>query len=149
MDDTGYGFDLGPSDGIGSQDFGELDLGLDFGDGPISAKDGISAVAESVEIGREAPTPRSVHESLDSVMMGRRRAADKDIDVFSYGSREASEHPFGAEMDIDMPFGPDIAGADLDLGLDFGDGLPPEREKTPGQTRSPSRFCMVIFFYFC
>ena len=67
-------------------------------------------------------------------MIGRRRAADKDLDTFSYGSREASEHPFGAEMD-NMPFGPDVVGVDLDLGLDFGDGLPSEREKTPGQTR--------------
>ncbi|KAG6372290.1 Rec8 like protein-domain-containing protein [Boletus reticuloceps] len=139
LDDAGYGFDLGPSDGIGSQDFGELDLGLDFGDGPVSGRDGSSVVDESVEVGRDAPKPRSARESLDSAMMGRGRGTDKDLDAFSYGSREASEHPFGAEMDIDMPFGPDIAGADLDLGLDFGDGFPSEREKTPGQTRSPSR----------
>lgn len=78
-------------------------------------------------------------------MIGRKHAADKDIDVFSYRSREASEHPFGPEMDVDMPFGPDIAGAELDLGLDFGDGLLSEREKTPGQTRSPSRMCRLIF----
>lgn len=147
MDDPGYGFDLGPSDGIGSQDFGELDLGLDFGDGPVTTRDEASVVDESVEVGRDAPTPRSAHESLDSAMIGRRgRVADKDIDVFSYRSREASEHPFGAEMDIDMPFGPDVAGADLDLGLDFGDGPPPEREKTPGQTRSPSRMCRLVFW---
>ncbi|KAH0827844.1 Rec8 like protein-domain-containing protein [Lanmaoa asiatica] len=138
LDDPGYGFDLGPSDGIGSQDFGELDLGLDFGDDPI-VNDGSSVVDGSVEVGREAPIPRSARESLDSAMIGRGRVADKDLDVFSYRSREASEHPFGAEMDIDMPFGPDVAGPDLDLGLDFGDGLPSEREKTPGQTRSPSR----------
>ncbi|KAI9569640.1 Rec8 like protein-domain-containing protein [Boletus coccyginus] len=139
LDDPGYGFDLGPSDGIGSQDFGELDLGLDFGDGPVSVRDGTSVVDGSVEVGRDAPTPRSARESLDSAMLGRGRAADKDLDAFSYRSREASEHPFGAEMDIDMPFGPDVLGADLDLGLDFGDGLPAQREKTPGQTRSPSR----------
>lgn len=145
LDDPGYGFDLGPSDGIGSQDFGELDLGLDFGDGPVSAQDGTSVADGSVEVGREAPMPRSARESLDSAMIGRGRAADKDLDVFSYRSREASEHPFATDMDIDMPFGPDVAGADLDLGLDFGDGPPSEREKTPGQTRSPSRMCRLIY----
>lgn len=144
LDDPGYGFDLGPSDGIGSQDFGELDLGLDFGDGPVSVRDGTSVVDGSVEVGREAPMPRSARESLDSAMIGRGRTADKDLDAFSYRSREASEHPFGAEMDVDMPFGPDVVGADLDLGLDFGDGLPSEREKTPGQTRSPSRMCRLV-----
>lgn len=148
LDDPGYGFDLGPSDGIGSQDFGELDLGLDFGDGPVSIKDASSVVDESVEVGRDAPMPRSVRESLDSAIVGRGRAEDKDLDFFS---REPSEHPFGAEMDVDMPFGPDIAGADLDLGLDFGDGLPSEmeRERTPGQTRSPSRMCTPAFVDTC
>ncbi|KIJ18731.1 hypothetical protein PAXINDRAFT_167284 [Paxillus involutus ATCC 200175] len=139
LDDPGYGFDLGPSDGIGSQDFGELDLGLDFGDGPVSVRDGASVVEGSVEVGRDAPTPRSARESLDSAMMGRGRGADKDLDVFSYRSREPSEHPFGPDMDVDMPFGPDVGGADLDLGIDFGDRLPAERENTPGQTRSSSR----------
>ncbi|KAI9571058.1 hypothetical protein HD554DRAFT_2238911, partial [Boletus coccyginus] len=71
-------------------------------------------------------------------MLGHGHAADKDLDAFSYRSREASEHPFGAEMDIDMPFGPDVLGTDLDLGLNFGDGLLAQQEKTPGQTRSPS-----------
>ncbi|KAG9316597.1 Rec8 like protein-domain-containing protein [Chiua virens] len=141
LDEPGYGFDLGPSDGIGSQDFGELDLGLDFGDGPVSeVRDASSVVDGSVEVGREAPPPRSARESLDSAMMGRGRVAGKDLDVFSYRSREPSEHPFGTEMDVDMSFGPEFAGGELDLGLDFGDGPPPlEREKTPGQTRSPSR----------
>lgn len=143
LDDVSYGFDLGPSDGIGSQDFGELDLGLDFGDGPVSTKGDTSVLDGSVEVGRDAPMPRSARESLDSAMIGRGRAADKDLDTFSYRSREASEHPFGADMDVDMPFGPDVAGPDLDLGLDFGDGLPLEREKTPGQTRSPSRMCKL------
>ncbi|KIJ68157.1 hypothetical protein HYDPIDRAFT_107820 [Hydnomerulius pinastri MD-312] len=133
LDDPGYGFDLGPSDGIGSQDFGELDLGLDFGDGPVSVVGG-SVIDGSVEVGRDAPTPRSARESLDSRMMGRGATAERDIDVFSYRSREASEHPFGADMDVDMPFGPEVGGADFDLGLDFGD-----RPPTPGQTRSPSR----------
>ncbi|OAX40105.1 hypothetical protein K503DRAFT_768902 [Rhizopogon vinicolor AM-OR11-026] len=131
LDDPGYGFDLGPSDGIGSQDFGELDLGLDFGDGPVS-------VIASVEVGRDAPTPRSPRESLDSRMMGRDEEGE---DFFSHISREPSEHPFGADMDVDMDmgFGLDTAGVDIDLGIDFGDRALSEREKTPGQTRSPSR----------
>jgi cohesin complex subunit SCC1 len=44
LDDPGYGFDLGPADGIGSGDF-DIDLGLDFGDGTLNA---------SVEQGRNA-----------------------------------------------------------------------------------------------
>ncbi|KAG1808330.1 Rec8 like protein-domain-containing protein [Suillus variegatus] len=130
LDDPGYGFDLGPSDGIGSQDFGELDLGLDFGDGPVSVIDG------SVEVGRDAPTPRSARESLDSRMMGQ---GGEGEDFFSNRSREPSEHPFGADMDVDMGFGPDMGNMDIDLGIDFGDRPSSDREKTPGQTRSPSR----------
>jgi len=65
---------------------------------------------------------------------------EKDMDIFSHASRAPSEHRFGADMDVDMPFGPDT-GMDIDLGLDFGDGPLSEREKTPGQTRSPSRMC--------
>ncbi|KAI6094464.1 Rec8 like protein-domain-containing protein [Pisolithus croceorrhizus] len=42
LDNPGYGFDLGPSDGVGSQDFGELDLGLDFGDGPVASSTELS-----------------------------------------------------------------------------------------------------------
>ncbi|KAG1809338.1 Rec8 like protein-domain-containing protein [Suillus subaureus] len=130
LDDPGYGFDLGPSDGIGSQDFGELDLGLDFGDGPVSVIDG------GVEVGRDAPTPRSARESLDSRMMGK---GGEGEDFFSNRSREPSEHPFGADMDVDMGFGPDMGGMDIDLGIDFGDRPLSDREKTPEQTRSPSR----------
>ncbi|KIK27723.1 hypothetical protein PISMIDRAFT_674633 [Pisolithus microcarpus 441] len=127
LDDPGYGFDLGPSDGIGSQDFGELDLGLDFGDGPVSVVNG------SVEVGRDAPTPRSARESLES-MMGR--GTEKD-DIFSHVSRAASEYRFSVDRDVDMPFGPDIGGMDVDLGLDFGDGPLSEPERM--RTRSPSR----------
>ncbi|KAI6021418.1 Rec8 like protein-domain-containing protein [Pisolithus microcarpus] len=111
--DPGYGFDLGPSDGIGSQDFGELDLGLDFGDGPVSV------------FGRDAPTPRSARESLES-MMGR--GTEKD-DIFSHVSRAASEYRFKMLTCLSVP---DIGGMDVDLGLDFGDGplSEPERMRT-------------------
>ncbi|EGO00064.1 hypothetical protein SERLA73DRAFT_52994, partial [Serpula lacrymans var. lacrymans S7.3] len=135
LDDPGYGFDLGPSDGIGSQDYAELDLGLDFGDGPVSVSGGNDNM--SVEVGRDAPTPRSFRESLDSHLMGR--AGIDELDIISQRSRELSEHPFGAEMDVDPGFGPDIGAMEIDLGVDFGDRPPSEREKTPGQTRSLSR----------
>ncbi|KAH7910585.1 Rec8 like protein-domain-containing protein [Hygrophoropsis aurantiaca] len=131
LDDPGYGFDLGPSDGIGSHDF-EIDLGLDFGDGPVSEAD------ESVEQGRDAPVPRNARESLASHFMGRN--GDKDeMDLLSNRSRDPSVHPYGADVDMDMGFGPDLGGMDVDLGLNFGDHPLSDREKTPGQTRSPSR----------
>lgn len=138
LDDPGYGFDLGPSDGIGSQDY-ELDLGLDFGDGPVSVHDNVSRVEDdsmSVEVGRDAALPRGARESLDSHLLGR-QGIDLDLDLLSNKSREPSEHPFGADMDLD--FGPDIGGMDLDLGLDFGDKPLSEHAPTPRLT--PSRAC--------
>lgn len=149
MDEPTYGFDLGPSDGIGSQDF-ELDLGLDFGDGPVSNAGAQSKRADDdesmdIEVGRDAAGPRPPRESLDSHLLGNRD--DMDIDLLSHKSREGSEHPFGPDMNLD--FGPDIGDMELDLGLDFGDGPPapePEpivvdplsdRERTPRLT--PSR----------
>jgi len=134
LDDPGYGFDLGPSDGIGSQDF-DLDLGLDFGDGPVSVN-GYEDM--SVEVGRDAAAPRL---SLDSHVLGN-DGMDVDMDLISNRSksRAASEHPFAAGMDMD--FGPDLGAIDFDLGVDFGDKIPSsDREKTPGQTRSSSRAC--------
>jgi cohesin complex subunit SCC1 len=134
LDDPGYGFDLGPSDGIGSQDF-DLDLGLDFGDGPVSVNGNEEM---SVEVGRDAAAPRL---SLDSNVLGDHgMGVDLDIASNRSKSRGASEHPFGPDMDID--FGADLGGVDLDLGLDFGDKAPlSEHEKTPGQTRTSSRAC--------
>ncbi|TFY66264.1 hypothetical protein EVG20_g4815 [Dentipellis fragilis] len=128
MDEQGYGFDLGPSDGIGSQDY-DIDLGLDFGDGPPSAVARSEDDNMSVEVGRDA-APRDSRRSIDSHLMAR----DIDEEILSQRSREPSEHPFGADMDID--FGP---GMEVDLGLDFGDRPASEHEKTPEQTRSPSR----------
>lgn len=122
LDDPGYGFDLGPSDGIGSQDYEDVDLGLDFGDG-----------FESVELGRDGPMSHGRRDSVDSHLLGK-GGLNGDLDRMSNKSREASENPFGAEMNMDLDFGPDLGGMDIDLGLDFGG-------KTPGQTRSPSRAC--------
>ncbi|KAI0066081.1 hypothetical protein BV25DRAFT_1879090 [Artomyces pyxidatus] len=142
LDDQGYGFDLGPSDGIGSQDY-ELDLGLDFGDAPASVHARSEYDDMSVEVGRDAAPPREFRQSLDSHMLGR--GGDSDLDILSHRSREPSENPFAADMN---DFGPDI-GMDIDLGLDFGERPPSvhppsehppsEGAKTPEQTRSPSR----------
>ncbi|KAJ7287591.1 Rec8 like protein-domain-containing protein [Mycena rebaudengoi] len=106
-------FDIGPSDGIGSQEL--EDLGLTFGDDLMS-------VDGSVGVGRDAGV---MDEDLDAQF---RRNGDMDMDIFSNRSksRGASEHPFGAGMDIDMP---DL-GMNLDLGIGFGDTN--DREKTPG-----------------
>ncbi|TCD70338.1 sister chromatid cohesion protein 1 [Steccherinum ochraceum] len=119
FDAPDYGFDLGPSDGIGSQDFEELDLGLDFGDGPVApaAAQGRDASEEAddtmeVEVGRDAGFSRGIRESLGSHLLGDRR---DDLDLLSHRSREASQ--LGDMND----FGPDIGDMEIDLGLDFGD----------------------------
>jgi cohesin complex subunit SCC1 len=120
-----FQYDLGFDDlappHIGSNDFEELDLGLDFGDGPVSVRAG-SVMTRSeedsmeVEVGRDAAPVRNARESLGSQLLGR-RDMDIDLDVLSYRSREASEHPFAADMSIDLH--PELG--ELDLGLDFGD----------------------------
>ncbi|KAL0570511.1 sister chromatid cohesion protein 1 [Marasmius crinis-equi] len=134
-------FDIGPSDGIGSQDF-EIDLGLDFGDGPIQQdeenQDSMS-VDGSVGVGRDADPFR------DSIGAQFEEGAGMDLDLVSNRSksRDPSEHGFGADMDIDIP----LEGVDLgDFGVGFDDipmeplpDLPADGERTPGQTRSPSR----------
>ncbi|KAF7428360.1 sister chromatid cohesion protein 1 [Pleurotus ostreatus] len=133
-------FDLGPSDGIGSQDFGEIDLGLDWGDGTGDANGSGGQERQdsddqmSIGVGRDAPGET---ESVASHLMGRN---GMDLDILSNRSRSRapSEHPFGADMNIDMDF-PDFGGVDLgDLGIGFEDHHLDlgEREKTPGQTRS-------------
>lgn len=98
LDDPGYGFDLGPLDGIGSQDFG--DLGISFGD---------NAEPPSVEVGRDAEMSRM---SIDSNLLGDREA--------SIARSRMSEDPFAADPVFD--FGGEAGGMDLDLGLDFNGG---------------------------
>ncbi|THH33260.1 hypothetical protein EUX98_g902 [Antrodiella citrinella] len=134
FDAPDYGFDLGPSDGIGSQDFealDELDLGLDFGDGPVHSQPEPRAPTEEadddmdVEIGRDAAPMRTARESLGSHLLGDR----EDLDILSRRSREPSH--LGDMND----FGPDVGDMEIDLGLDFGD-QPFDREKTPRLTPS-------------
>ncbi|EPT04510.1 hypothetical protein FOMPIDRAFT_1113055, partial [Fomitopsis schrenkii] len=109
FDDPGYGFDLGPSDGIGSQDYEPL--GIDFGEGTGAAEERRSEVEDdsmSVGVGRDAARSFSGRESMDRQFFGRPGA---DIDIASVRSRAASARPFD---DIDMDF-----GADIDLGISF------------------------------
>ncbi|KAG6899970.1 hypothetical protein C0993_004738 [Termitomyces sp. T159_Od127] len=130
-------FGIGPSDGIGSQDF-DVDLGLDWDAAPEKdeKKADEMSIDGSVGVGRDAGSRR---DSIHSYLLGR-NGMDIDMDVMSNRSksREHSEHPFDNDVNMDFP---DLAGMDLgDFGIGFDD-LPPagENEKTPGQTRASSR----------
>lgn len=137
MDYSGYyDLDLGPDDGIGSQDYA---LPLDFGPQPgveehaeESEAPGPEDESMSVEVGREAAPPRAPRESIDSRLLGRGR---DDVDVLSAVSRAASEQPFD-------DFG--LGTGDLTIeGLTFDDVAAPvisDREKTPGQTTRACKF---------
>ncbi|KAF8608686.1 hypothetical protein BDV93DRAFT_485933 [Ceratobasidium sp. AG-I] len=153
LDDPGYGFDLGPLDGIGSQDI-DFDLGLDYGDveppaAPGSRKDSDGDETMSVERGRDAPVPRSARESLASALRGQ--GVDIDLDKFTERSRSKTREltaapeadPFDFRMEVDAP---GFEGG-LDLGIGFDEPLPLpepapedtaqlEGEKTPLADRS-------------
>jgi len=137
-------FDLGPADGIGSQDFNDLDLGINWGDEPQtnSEKDQQMSVDGSIGVGRDLV---SRAESVASHLIGRKHTLDIDLLSHASRSRAPSEHPFEAGMDVDM--------TDVDLG-DFGIGfdapmvidtaiepIAEHAEKTPEETRSLSRAC--------
>ncbi|KAG9101751.1 sister chromatid cohesion protein 1 [Ceratobasidium sp. UAMH 11750] len=147
LDDAGYGFDLGPLDGIGSQD---LDLGLDYDDlGPEpSRKDDEGDETMGVELGRDAPVPRSARESLASALLG---AGGEDLDRLTERSRSKTREPsIGAEGDTGLGFmDVDVGdfGGDLNLGIGFDepplvpelipeDTVQLEGEKTPLADRS-------------
>ncbi|KAF8514231.1 Rec8 like protein-domain-containing protein [Hysterangium stoloniferum] len=126
LDDPGYGFDLGPVDGIGSQDY-ELDLGLDFGDGPNNKDRDDIDDSMSVEQARDAPDPLHLRESVDSALLGH-GGFDKDLDAQSVRSRDASEAGFGVgNFDVDMDA--DMGGVNFDLGLNFGEEAPLDIEQ--------------------
>ncbi|KAJ3562558.1 hypothetical protein NP233_g9497 [Leucocoprinus birnbaumii] len=130
-------FDLGPADGIGSQDFNDLDLGINWGDEPqLSSErednDERMSIDGSIGVGRDAA---SRAESVGSHLFGGKHTLDIDLMSHMSGSRAPSEHPFGADMDVDM------AGVDLgDFGIGFDEPMIVEPvEKTPEETRSLSR----------
>lgn len=141
FDFEGPGFDDLDPHAIGSQDFEDLELGLDFGDGVVSVRARSRSIARAsseadesmdIEYGRDAAVARHPRESLDSYLMERRGAEEMDIDAPSYRSREPSLHPFG---DDDLGLGgEDINLEDLAIGFDVP---PPELEQVPAL--SPSR----------
>jgi cohesin complex subunit SCC1 len=92
-------------------------------------------------MGRDGPASAAGRHSVDSHLLGK-TGMNGDVDLMSNKSREGSENPFGAEMnmDLDLDFGPDLGGMDIDLGLDFGG-------QTPGQTRSHSRACEYYHYF--
>ncbi|KAF7782499.1 hypothetical protein Agabi119p4_1875 [Agaricus bisporus var. burnettii] len=128
-------FDIGPADGIGSQDFNDLDLGINWGDEPLTSSDrhdDLMSVDGSIGVGRDAMAHGG---SVASHLLAETHTLDVDLLSHPSLSRAASEHPFGADMDVDM------AGVDLgDFGIGFDAPMvvePPE--KTPEETRSLSR----------
>ncbi|KAG8897707.1 sister chromatid cohesion protein 1, partial [Tulasnella sp. 417] len=152
--DAGYDFELGPADGIGSQDFGldDFDIGVDFGEQDAAAPSKEKAKSKSkknkgdgeeedeegdedmsVEIGRDASV---VSHGRRSELESALRAKGGDFDDFDVRSRGGLED-FG---DAAADFGGDMA-MDLDLGINFGDEerAPSERPKTPEAVRDASR----------
>lgn len=137
MDYAGYyDLDLGPDDGIGSQDYA---LPLDFGpqpgeEEPAEESEALGPEDEtmSIEVGREAAPPRAPRESIDSRIFGRGR---DDADILSNASRAVSEQPFD-------DFGLGVGDLTIE-GLTFDDVAVPvtsDREKTPGQTTRACKF---------
>ncbi|KAF8813602.1 hypothetical protein BYT27DRAFT_7180353 [Phlegmacium glaucopus] len=130
--DVNNPFDVGPSDGIESGDFNELDIGIDWGGGEepngIDANDKSDMISldESVGVGRDAGQHR---DSLGAELLARHdMLLDPDLLSHASKSRENSEQPFDTAMDVD-----------LNLGIGFDDMLLDVMENTPGQTRSSSR----------
>jgi cohesin complex subunit SCC1 len=139
-------FDMGPSDGIGSQDFHDVDLGINLDDelnegGTPNGYDDHMSVDESVGVGRDTQHHR---DSIHSHLLAR-NGRDLDMDMLSNRSksRDASEHPFGGDVDMDFP---ELAGMDLgDLGIGFDDMPLDNIEKALDHTRESSRACKCYF----
>ncbi|KAJ1304775.1 hypothetical protein OPQ81_005911 [Rhizoctonia solani] len=130
LDDTGYGFDLGPLDGIGSQD---IDLGLDLDEERApSLKDADGDESMAPEAPRDAPTPRSARESLASFL----RPGDDDWERLSQRSRSKTrELTLEPEPAFDVGMDIDIGGeGGLNLGISFDEPsvLAPTLEEAPG-----------------
>ncbi|KAL1750065.1 Rec8 like protein-domain-containing protein [Schizophyllum commune] len=134
--------DIGPSDGIGSQDF-DVDLGIDWGDefGGEQGRDADDSMSMDGSVGvgrRDSMAPSRL--SMDS----RFGPGGPNFDLMSNRSRsrDPSEQPYVADMDMDIDM-PELGAVDLgDLGVGFDDQPPlpsDDHEKTPGQTRESSR----------
>ena len=142
MDYSGYYDDLGPDDGIGSQDYA---LPLDFGpqpgeEEPIEGSEAPGPEDEtmSIEVGREVAPARAPRESIDSRLFGQGR---DEADIASVVSRAVSEQPFD-------DFG--LGAGDLTIeGLTFDDVVVPvisDREKTPGQTTRACQYSSLCSY---
>ncbi|KAG8691498.1 sister chromatid cohesion protein 1 [Ceratobasidium sp. 423] len=129
LDDTGYGFDLGPLDGIGSQDL-DIDLGLDLdGEKAPSTKDADGDETMSLEAPRDAPAPRSARESLASAFLGR---GDDDLERLTQRSRSKTrELTLEPEPGISFDIGMDIDIGGLEGGIDLGIGFDEPTAPTP------------------
>ena len=133
--DPNYGYE-GPSEGIASGDYEEIDLGLTFGEGLESEYGGVGGSAfgdmDSIGVGRDAGTERGL--SVASHLVG----GPADFDGLSM--REPS---MGMDVDGDggFGFGDDVGGMDIDLG-DLGVGFEGvDLPEVPALARSPSREC--------
>ena len=104
-------FDIGPSDGIGSHDFLDLDLGIDW-DGVPNQQDTEDrmSVDESVGVGRDAA---SHHSLLD---LPHLNGVGKDIDLDMHSMHSVSRGPPERNLPaLDMDF-PDFDG--MGIGFD-------------------------------
>jgi len=130
-------FDIGPSDGIGSNDFADLDLGINWGEEQQQTSDAMS-VDGSVGVGRDAV---SIHGDID---MAHLNGMQKELDMQSIRSRtrELSEQPFLDPLDQDFP---DFGGMDLgDLGINFDKPLEDEDLELPPAKDPSSRACSSL-----
>lgn len=136
--DVNNPFDVGPSEGIESGDFNELDIGIDWGGEEANGLDAndkldIISLDESVGVGRNAGQHR---DTLAQELLARHdMLVDADLLSHSSKSRENSEQPFDTAMDMDV---------DMNLGIGFDDIPLDVMENTPGQTRSSSRACEFL-----
>ena len=141
-DDFQFGMDdpfatVGPSNGIGSDDFGDVDIGVYLEDGPNGHdKSDLGTVDGSVGVGRDAHFER---DSLGPELLHRTAYGD-EFEALSQRSksRDPSEQPFDMPMDID-PF-PEVDLGAFGIGFDDIPAVEPH-EKTPSETRSLSRAC--------
>ena len=127
---------VGPSDGLGSQDFLELDVDLPGDDNASARASSIHERSEdsmSIGVGRDAPARRTARQSMASNVLG-----GDDVEMSGY-SRAASVEDFGDDNLVQFDFG--------DIEMDFGQPeLPPVDEQppvadvaqTPEQTHSRS-----------
>jgi cohesin complex subunit SCC1 len=130
-------FDVGPSDGIGSQDFLDVDLGIEWDEVPEKGNDDAMSVDESVGVGRDAGSTRSLVEfpQLNGISNG----IDLDMHSIRSLSRDPSEQPFQPTMEMDFP---DFGGMDLgDLGIGFDEPVQEEPKEVS------SRACELVCYF--